>query len=54
MNNAGIPKRKHVLALTPEIVEDVMRINYFSPVRLTLASAYLHESEFFLRYRFGL
>ncbi len=25
-----------------------------APVRLTLASAYLHESEFFLRYRFGL
>ena len=37
VNNAGIPKRKHVLALTPEIVEAVMRINYFSPVHLTLA-----------------
>ena len=37
VNNAGIPKRKNVLALTPEIVEDVMRINYLSPVRLTLA-----------------
>ncbi len=37
VNNAGIPKRKPVFALTPEIVEDVMRINYFSPVRLTLA-----------------
>ncbi len=37
VNNAGIPKRKNVLALTPEIVEAVMRINYFSPVRLTLA-----------------
>ena len=37
VNNAGIPKRKQVLALTPEIVEAVMRINYFSPVRLTLA-----------------
>ena len=37
VNNAGIPKRKQLLALTPQIVEDVMRINYFSPVRLTLA-----------------
>jgi NAD(P)-dependent dehydrogenase (short-subunit alcohol dehydrogenase family) len=37
VNNAGIPKRKSVFALTPEIVESVMRINYFSPVRLTLA-----------------
>jgi NAD(P)-dependent dehydrogenase (short-subunit alcohol dehydrogenase family) len=37
VNNAGIPKRKPVFALTPEIIEDVMRINYFSPVRLTLA-----------------
>ena len=37
VNNAGIPKRKPVFALTPEIVEDVMRINYFSPVRLTFA-----------------
>ena len=37
VNNAGIPKRKQLLAITPQIVEDVMRINYFSPVRLTLA-----------------
>jgi NAD(P)-dependent dehydrogenase (short-subunit alcohol dehydrogenase family) len=37
VNNAGIPKRKRVFDLTPEIVEAVMRINYFSPVRLTLA-----------------
>ncbi len=37
VNNAGIPKRKTIQALTPEIVEDVMRINYFSPVRLTFA-----------------
>lgn len=38
VNKAGFPKRKNVLALTPEIVEAVMRINYFSPVRLTLAA----------------
>ena len=37
VNNAGIPKRKTVQALTPETVESVMAINYFSPVRLTLA-----------------
>jgi NAD(P)-dependent dehydrogenase (short-subunit alcohol dehydrogenase family) len=37
VNNAGIPKRRHAFDLTPDVVEDVMRINYFSPVRLTLA-----------------
>ena len=37
VNNAGIPKRRHVTRLTPDECEAVMRINYFSPVRLTLA-----------------
>lgn len=37
VNNAGAPKRKHVTALTPDEVEQVMRLNYFSPVRLALA-----------------
>ena len=37
VNNAGIPKRRHVTRLSPDEVESVMRINYFSPVRLTLA-----------------
>jgi NAD(P)-dependent dehydrogenase (short-subunit alcohol dehydrogenase family) len=37
VNNAGIPKRKHVTALSQAIVEDVMRINYFGPIQLTLA-----------------
>ncbi len=37
VNNAGIPKRRKVQALTPDVVEAVMAINYFSPVRLTLA-----------------
>jgi NAD(P)-dependent dehydrogenase (short-subunit alcohol dehydrogenase family) len=37
VNNAGIPKRKPVFALTPEIVDAVNRINYLSPVHLTLA-----------------
>ena len=37
VNNAGIPKRRKVQDLTPEVVESVMAVNYFSPVRLTLA-----------------
>lgn len=37
VNNAGIPKRRHVTKLDPETVEKVMAINYLSPVRLTLA-----------------
>ena len=37
VNNAGIPKRRHVTQLDPATVESVMAINYFSPVRLTLA-----------------
>src|SRR4051794_39867380 len=36
VNNAGIPKRRAMLDLTPDVVEDVMAINYFSPVRLML------------------
>jgi NAD(P)-dependent dehydrogenase (short-subunit alcohol dehydrogenase family) len=37
INNAGIPKRRWAWDLTPQVVEEVMAINYFSPVRLTLA-----------------
>ncbi len=37
VNNAGMPKRRHVTALTPDVVDDVMALNYLSPVRLTLA-----------------
>jgi short-subunit dehydrogenase len=37
VNNAGMPKRRHVTALTPEEVEETMRVNYLSPVRMTLA-----------------
>ncbi len=37
VNNAGIPKRRHVSRLDPTTVESVMNINFFSPVRLTLA-----------------
>jgi NAD(P)-dependent dehydrogenase (short-subunit alcohol dehydrogenase family) len=37
VNNAGIPKRRWTWDLTPAVVEQVMAINYLSPVRLTLA-----------------
>jgi NAD(P)-dependent dehydrogenase (short-subunit alcohol dehydrogenase family) len=37
VNNAGIPKRRWVWELTPDVVEEVMRINYLSPVALTLS-----------------
>ena len=37
VNNAGMPKRRPVTALTPEEVEETMRVNYLSPVRMTLA-----------------
>ena len=37
INNAGIPKRRHVTALTIETITQVMHINYLSPMRLTVA-----------------
>ena len=37
VNNAGIPKRRSVIDLDVATVEAVMAINYFSPIRLTLA-----------------
>ncbi len=37
VNNAGIPKRRATLDLRLDEVDDVMAINYLSPVRLTLA-----------------
>lgn len=37
VNNAGAPKRKHVTRLTADEVEQIMTLNYFSPVRMTLA-----------------
>jgi len=37
INNAGVPKRKRTDQMTFDDVEGVMAINYFSPVRLTLA-----------------
>ena len=37
VNNAGIPKRRHVTDLTYDEVEEVMRVNFLSPTRMTLA-----------------
>jgi len=37
VNNAGIPKRRHVTALDIDTVTSVMHINYLSPTRLTMA-----------------
>ncbi|OBA74950.1 short-chain dehydrogenase [Mycobacterium sp. 1554424.7] len=37
INNAAIPKRRPVAELQPGEVEDVMRVNFFAPMRLTLA-----------------
>ncbi len=37
VNNAAVPKRRAVTALDPAEVEAVMRVNFFSPMRMTLA-----------------
>jgi short-subunit dehydrogenase len=37
VNNAGIPKRRHVTALDIDTITQVMHINYLSPTRLTMA-----------------
>jgi short-subunit dehydrogenase len=37
VNNAAIPKRRAAPALEPAEVETVMRVNFFAPMRLTLA-----------------
>ena len=37
INNAGVPMRRHATKLTMAEVERTMRINYFSPVAITLA-----------------
>jgi short-subunit dehydrogenase len=37
INNAAIPKRRAVTELEPDEVENVMRVNFFAPMRLTLA-----------------
>jgi short-subunit dehydrogenase len=35
VNNAGIPKRRHVTALDIDTITAVMHVNYLSPMRLT-------------------
>jgi short-subunit dehydrogenase len=37
VNNAAIPKRRMVQVLTPDEVDQTMRVNFTSPVRMTLA-----------------
>jgi short-subunit dehydrogenase len=37
VNNAGIPKRRHITATDTATVERVTQINYLAPIRLTLA-----------------
>ena len=37
VNNAGVPKRRPVTTMTPDDAHEVMNVNYFAPVRLTLA-----------------
>ncbi len=37
VNNAAMPKRRAVDALDPAEVDDVMRVNFLAPMRLTLA-----------------
>jgi short-subunit dehydrogenase len=37
VNNAGIPKRRHITDLSYDEVEEVMRVNFLSPARMTMA-----------------
>lgn len=37
VHNAAIPKRIPVARLTPELVDETMRVNFTAPVRMTLA-----------------
>ncbi len=37
VNNAGVPKRKHVTQLDAATVDAITRVNYLAPVQLTLA-----------------
>jgi short-subunit dehydrogenase len=36
VNNAAVPKRLPLTHMTPDAVEHTMRVNFFSPVRMTL------------------
>jgi len=46
VNNAAVPMRRHVTRLTMEEVERTMRINYFSPVAMSLAVLYRSDARF--------
>ena len=37
VNNAGMPKRRHVADVTAEDLDETMRVNFFSPVRMSMA-----------------
>lgn len=37
VNNAAIPKRRRVTELTPAELDQVMRVNFFAPARMTMA-----------------
>ncbi|HVX18164.1 MAG TPA: SDR family oxidoreductase [Acidimicrobiales bacterium] len=36
VHNAGIPKRRHVTDLVPAEIDEVLRVNFHSPVQMTL------------------
>src|SRR4051812_1952021 len=38
LNNAGAPKRRNVRDLTPGEVEEIMHLNFFSPMRMMLTA----------------
>jgi short-subunit dehydrogenase len=38
VHNAGMPKRRHVTAVTADEVAEAMALNYLTPVRMTLAT----------------
>jgi NAD(P)-dependent dehydrogenase (short-subunit alcohol dehydrogenase family) len=38
VHNAAMPKRRNVVTLTPDEVEETMRVNYLSPVRMALTT----------------
>jgi short-subunit dehydrogenase len=37
VNNAAIPKRRAITSLTPAEIDEVMRVNFYSPARMSLA-----------------
>ena len=37
VNNAGMPKRRHVTEITADELDLTMRVNFFSPVRMVMA-----------------